>query len=54
VKPLNDTAENLKAEFCRGQEPAEVPQELYDTLDDWTKKYVRANTKQWLDAGCKV
>jgi hypothetical protein len=54
VKPLNDTAAELKKEFCRGQQPPEVPKELFDTLDDFTKSYIRQNNRQFLDAGCKV
>lgn len=54
VKPLEQTAEGMKAEFCRGQMPQEVPPEIYNVLDDFSKKYVRNNAQQWLDAGCKI
>lgn len=54
VKPLEDNASALKLEFCRGQTPQEVPPEVYNSLDEFSRKYVRNNAQQWLDAGCKV
>lgn len=54
VKPLNDTAEALKRKFCEGQTPQEVPPEIYNVLDDFSKKYVRSNVDQWLGAGCEL
>jgi hypothetical protein len=54
VKPLEDNAAALKLEFCRGQTPQEVPPEVYNSLDEFSRKYVRNNAQQWLDAGCKV
>jgi len=54
VKPLNETADELKKAFCAGQTPQEVPKEIYDTLDDFTKQYIRRNNNQFLEAGCKV
>lgn len=54
MKPLDDTAAELKKEFCRGQEPVEVPAEIFDKLDAWSQSYVRKNVNQFLDAGCKV
>ena len=54
IKPLEDNAAALKLEFCRGQTPQEVPPEIYNALDDFSRKYVRNNAQQWLDAGCKL
>jgi hypothetical protein len=54
VKPLEDNAAALKQEFCRGQTPQEVPPEVYNSLDEFSRKYVRNNAQQWLDAGCKI
>jgi len=54
VKPLEDNAAALKLEFCRGQAPQEVPPEIYNVLDEFSRKYVRNNAQQWLDAGCSV
>ena len=49
-----DTAEALKRKFCEGQTPQEVPREIYNVLDDFSKKYVRSNVDQWLGAGCEL
>jgi len=54
VKPLEDNAAALKLEFCRGQTPQEVPPEVYNALDEFSRKYVRNNAQQWLDAGCQI
>lgn len=54
VKPLEDNAAALKLEFCRGQTPQEVPPEIYNALDEFSRKYVRNNAQQWLDAGCQI
>jgi hypothetical protein len=54
VKPLEDNAAALKLEFCRGQTPQEVPPEVYNSLDEFSRKYVRNNAQQWLDAGCRI
>jgi len=54
TKPLEDNAAALKLEFCRGQTPQEVPPEIYNVLDEFSRKYVRNNAQQWLDAGCKI
>lgn len=54
LKPLEDTSAALKIEFCRGQTPQEVPPEIYNALDEFSRKYVRNNTQQWLDAGCRI
>jgi hypothetical protein len=54
TKPLEDNAAALKLEFCRGQTPQEVPPEIYNVLDEFSRKYVRNNAQQWLDAGCRI
>jgi len=54
IKPLEDNAVALKQEFCRGQAPQEVPPEVYNSLDEFSRKYVRNNAQQWLDAGCRI
>jgi len=54
VKPLEDNAAALKLEFCRGQTPQEVSPEIYNTLDEFSRRYVRNNAQQWLDAGCLI
>lgn len=54
VKPLNDTSDETKKAFCDGQRPQEVPKEMYDMLDDFTKQYIRRNNNQFLAAGCTV
>ena len=54
VKPLEDNAAALKLEFCRGQTPQEVLPEIYNTLDEFSRRYVRNNAQQWLDAGCLI
>jgi len=54
VKPLEDNAAALKLEFCRGQTPQEVPPEVYNSLDEFSRKYVRNNAQQWLEAGCQI
>jgi hypothetical protein len=54
VKPLEDNAAALKLEFCRGQAPQEVPPEIYNAMDEFSRKYVRNNAQQWLEAGCSI
>lgn len=52
VAVVNDTREDVKREFCRGQTPEMIDPEQYDTAPDWVKRYIVGNGAQWLAAGC--
>lgn len=54
VKPLDRTAAEMKQAFCEGQLPQEVPPEIYNSLDDFSKRYISGNNDQWLGAGCRI
>lgn len=54
VGEINETAEDVKAEFCRGQAPQAITREQFDAWPQDAKDYAVANTEQWLAAGCKL
>lgn len=43
-----------KAEWCRGQLPAEFSQPEFDAAPQWVRDYITGNNDQWLKGGCKA